>query len=129
MAHDLQNAIALLALTPAVLNALLRDLPETWTLGNEGEKSRNAVDIVRHLIHCEHINWMPRVKRLLQFGETRGFASLERQGHVQAVQGKSLAQLLDEFVDVRSEIWMNCRLWICSHRTCSGVVNISFLAV
>src|SRR5271157_1161525 len=36
MEHDLQHTIALLTRTPATLNALLRDLPEGWTLRNEG---------------------------------------------------------------------------------------------
>ena len=31
---NLNHTIALLARTPATLNALLRDLPETWTLTN-----------------------------------------------------------------------------------------------
>ena len=37
MQHDLQNTLSLLTRAPAVLNALLRDLPEAWTLRNEGE--------------------------------------------------------------------------------------------
>src|SRR5436309_3123298 len=71
--HNLQDTISLLARTPAALNALLRDLPEIWTLHNEGENTWSAFDIVGHLIHCEHTDWMPRVKTLLQFGETRTF--------------------------------------------------------
>ena len=31
MEHNLQHTISLLTRTPAALNALLRDLPETWT--------------------------------------------------------------------------------------------------
>ena len=37
MEQNLQNTVLLLSRTPAALNALLRDLPETWTLRNEGE--------------------------------------------------------------------------------------------
>jgi hypothetical protein len=36
MEQNLQNSMALLARTPATLDALLRDLPEAWTSGNEG---------------------------------------------------------------------------------------------
>ena len=32
MEHNLQHTSALLTRTPAALNALLRDLPEAWTL-------------------------------------------------------------------------------------------------
>jgi hypothetical protein len=101
--HNLQHTISLLTRTPAALNALLRDLPETWTLQNEGENTWSAFEIVGHLIHCEHTDWMPRVKLLLEFGETKAFEPFDRRGHEQAVQGKSLGQLLDEFAHLRSE--------------------------
>src|SRR5438128_12591114 len=103
MEHNLQDTISLLTRTTATLNALLRDLPETWTSRNEGENTWCAFDIVGHLIHCERTDWMPRVKLLLQFGETRAFAPFDREGHAQAVQGKSLSQLLDEFAHLRSQ--------------------------
>lgn len=41
--HNLQDTISLLARTPAVLNSLLRDLPETWTLRNEGRQLMDSV--------------------------------------------------------------------------------------
>jgi len=103
MEHNLQHTISLLTRTPAALNALLRDLPETWTFRNEGENTWCAFDIVGHLIHCERTDWMPRVKLLLQFGETRAFVPFDREGHAQAVQGKSLSQRLDEFAHLRSQ--------------------------
>jgi hypothetical protein len=81
----------------------MRDLPEIWTLRNEGEKSWSAFDVVGHLIHADRTDWMPRAKTILQFGETRPFESFDRLGHVRGSQGKSLAQLLDEFARVRSE--------------------------
>src|SRR5438132_11068713 len=102
MEHNLQDTISLLTRTPATLNALLRDLPETWTSRNEGENTWSAFDIVGHLIHCERTDWMPRVTLLLQFGETREFEPFDRGGHALAVLGKSLGQLLDEFAHLRS---------------------------
>jgi hypothetical protein len=81
----------------------MRDLPEIWTLRNEGEKSWSAFDVVGHLIHADRTDWMPRAKTILQFGETRPFESFDRLGHVRGSQGKSLPQLLDEFARVRSE--------------------------
>ena len=102
-AHNLQQTISLLACTPAALNALLRDLPETWTSCNEGENTWSAFDVVGHLSHAERADWMPRVRMILQFGETKTFESFDRSGHVREVQGKSLAQLLDEFARLRSE--------------------------
>jgi hypothetical protein len=103
MEHKLQHTISILTRTPATLNALLRDLPETWTLRNEGENTMSAFDVVGHLIHGERTNWMPRARILLQFGETQAFGPFDRWGHVRESEGKSLAQLLDEFARVRSE--------------------------
>jgi len=103
MEHDLHHTLALLTRTPAALNALLRDLPEAWTLQNEGENSWSAFDIVGHLIHCERTDWMPRARMVLKFGETQAFEPFDREGHVPETQGKTLVQLLDEFARVRSE--------------------------
>ena len=103
MQHNLQDTISLLSRTPAALDALLRDLPETWTLRNEGGTTWSASEVVAHLIYGERTDWIPRAKILLQFGETKAFEPFERAGHVQESQRKSLPQLLDEFARLRAE--------------------------
>jgi hypothetical protein len=69
-------------------------LPEEWTLRNEGEKTWTVFDVVGHLIYCEKVNWMPRVR---QFGHDGAFRRFDREGHLREIQGKSLADHLDEF--------------------------------
>jgi DinB superfamily len=101
MAHNLDHTISLLTRTPAALDALLRDLPETWILRNEGQKSWTAFDVVGHLIHADRTDWLPRAKTILQFADAQPFASFDRLGHVRESQGKSMDQLLDEFARVR----------------------------
>jgi hypothetical protein len=108
MEHNLENTLSLLTRTPAALNALLRDLPENWTLRNEGEKNGgektwSVFDVVGHLIYADRTDWMPRARTILQFGDTQPFAPFDRLGQVRESQGKSLAHLLDEFTHVRSE--------------------------
>jgi DinB superfamily len=103
MEHNLQHTISLLSRTPAALNALLRDLPETWTFRNEGENTWSAFDVVGHLIHGERTDWMPRARIVLKFGETQAFESFDRWGQERESKGKSLGQLLDEFSHLRSE--------------------------
>jgi len=103
MEHDLRQTISFLARTPASLNVLLRDLPETWTLRNEGENTWSAFEIIGHLIHGERTDWMPRVRMVLRFGETQPFEAFDRWGHVQESRGKSLGHLLDELARLRSE--------------------------
>ena len=103
MEHNLEDTISLLSRTPAALDALLRDLPETWTLRNEGEDSWSVRDVIGHLIHGERADWMGRARTVLQFGETRTFEPFDRLGLEREIQGKSLPQLLDEFARLRSE--------------------------
>ena len=103
MPHNLENTMSLLSRTPAALNALLRDLPETWTLRGEGDKTWTAFDVVGHLIHAERADWIPRARIILQHGDSQPFAPFDRLGHEREIRGKSLGELLDEFARVRSE--------------------------
>ena len=103
MQQQLPDSIALLARTPAALNALLRDLPETWTFRNEGENTWSVFDVVGHLNHGERTDWMPRARTILQFGEAKPFEPFDREAQGRESQGKSLGQLLDEFATLRSE--------------------------
>jgi len=61
-------------------DALLRDLPETWTLRNEGEDTWSAFDVIGHLIHGERTDWMPKTRVVIQFGKTKTFERFDRLG-------------------------------------------------
>lgn len=102
MEHDLQETMSLLARTPAALDALLRNLPAKWTLRNEGEDTWSVIEVLDHLIHAERMDWMPRARMVLQFGESQTFEPFDRLGHKRESQGKSLGQLLDRFGHLRS---------------------------
>ena len=101
--HNLGQTVSLLVRTPAALDALLRDLPDAWTLRNEGGDTWSAFETLGHLIHGERTDWIPRARMILHYGETRTFEPFDRRGHVRESQGKSLGQLLDEFARLRSE--------------------------
>jgi hypothetical protein len=103
MEQNLQNTIGLLERTPAALDALLRDLPDAWTQHSEGENTWSVFGVVGHLVYLERTDWMTRTKRILEFGETRPFERVDREGHVREREGKSLNQLLDEFAHLRAE--------------------------
>jgi len=103
MEHNLEYTIALLARTPAALDALLRDMPDAWTRCNEGERTWSAFDVVGHLVHGELADWMPRARMNLDSGETRAFEPFDRWGQERASAGKSLGQLLDEFAQLRAQ--------------------------
>jgi hypothetical protein len=109
MEHDLEQTIALLSRTPAALDGLLRGLPESWTHRTEGDGTWTVFDVVGHLIYADRENWMPRARKILQFGEGQPFEAFDRLGHVKESQGKSLSQLVDEFATVRAGCLNNLR--------------------
>jgi hypothetical protein len=100
---NLNESVALLARTPATLNALLRGLPDIWAHNNEGKDTWSAFDIVGHLIVADRTDWMPRVRTILENGEARTFDPFDRFAQMREREGKSLEQLLDDFARLRSE--------------------------
>src|SRR5438067_4754555 len=102
-AFHLPDAIALLRRTPAALDVLLRGLPDLWTRSTEGPETWSPYDIVGHLIHGEHTDWIPRARHILNDGESRPFDKFDRLAQFNDSRGKSLDQLLDEFAKARSE--------------------------
>jgi hypothetical protein len=100
---NLDETVAILARTPATLDALLRGLPESWVRSNEGKDTWSAFDIVGHLIVGERTDWMTRVRVILESGEARPFDPFDRFAQSRESQSKSLEQLLDEFVRLRRE--------------------------
>ena len=106
--HDIT---ALLARTPAALDTLLRDLPDAWTRGNEGGESWSAFDVVGHLIVGERTDWIPRARIILEHGESRPFDKFDRFAQFRENEGKSLAELLDEFARLRAQGLETLRGW------------------
>jgi uncharacterized damage-inducible protein DinB len=96
------DAIPILRGTPIVLRAWLEDLPDSWTMANEGPETWSPFDIVGHLIHGERTDWMDRVDILLAHGESRAFTPFDRFAQFEASRGKSLDQLLDTFAELRA---------------------------
>lgn len=99
MQFNLDNSIEILRRTPATLDALLRDLSDTWILPNEGPESWSPYDVVDHLIHSEEENWIPRARMILQEGESRPFEPFDRLP--EQPERKSLPELLDRFAQLR----------------------------
>ena len=99
----LEEATAVLARTPGALDALLRGLPEGWLSAHEGGESWSPYDVMGHLIHGERTDWIPRVRRLLEHGESLAFEKFDRFAQFEESKGKTLASLLDEFAAVRAQ--------------------------
>jgi DinB superfamily len=100
MEQDLTATLALLAATPATLDALLRHLPEALTHNNEGPGTWTVTEVLAHLIHGERTDWLPRVQILLQAGESETFPTFQREAHLG--DSRSLPELLNEFAERRA---------------------------
>ena len=99
----LPAAIAVLERTPHTLRAMLAGLPPAWTDATEGPETWSPYVIVGHLIHGERNDWIPRAQLILAQGPHRRFTPLDRFAQFRESQGKSLAELLDEFARLRAE--------------------------
>jgi hypothetical protein len=99
---NLDDAITILERTPPTMGALLAGLPETWVRATEGDGTWSPYDVIGHLIHGERTDWIPRARHILA-GETRAFEPFDRMAQFRESQGKSLAELLTTFADLRRE--------------------------
>jgi hypothetical protein len=99
----MEEAVAILARTPATLDTLLRGLPDGWIAAHEGGETWSPFDVMGHLIHGERTDWVPRAKMILEHGEGRAFDRFDRFAQFAASEGRTLASLLDEFATLRQE--------------------------
>lgn len=116
MSFQLAEGIAVLERTPATFRALLSGLPDAWTATNEGPDTFSPFDNVGHLIHGERTDWIPRARIILAQGANRRFEPYDRFAQVRESQGKSLADLLEEFARLRMENLATLREWQLSAR-------------
>jgi hypothetical protein len=108
---QLSDGIAVLERTPSTFRALLSGLPENWIVSNEGPETFSPFDNVGHLIHGERTDWIARARIILEQGANRRFDPYDRFAQKRESQGKSLAQLLDEFAALREANVATLRGW------------------
>lgn len=99
---ELTHALDVLERTPATFRSLLDGLPEAWTEPNEGPGTFSAFDSVGHLIHGERTDWIPRARIILAQGPDRRFEPYDRFAQYRESEGKSMADLLDDFARLRA---------------------------
>ena len=116
MTFQLSHGIALLERTPATFRSLLSGLPDAWIAANEGPNTFSPFDNVGHLIHGERTDWIPRARIILAQGANRRFEPYDRFAQIRESEGKSLAELLDEFAQLRAENLVTLRGWNLSDR-------------
>ena len=97
------EGVAILTRTPAVLDALLRGLPDGWIWAHEGGETWSPFDVLGHLVHGERTDWMGRVRRILETGDAVAFDRFDRGAQFEESRGRTLAHLLDEFAEARRQ--------------------------
>jgi hypothetical protein len=99
----LDEAVGMLARTPAVIDTMLRGLPDHWTTAHEDGETWSPFDVVGHLIHGEEADWLARARIIIEFGESRPFPPFDRRAQFEESKGKTLGELLDRFATLRAQ--------------------------
>jgi hypothetical protein len=103
MQFEMNHAIEILSGTPGVLSALLRDKSVAWLNSKKTPESFSPIDVIGHLILADKTDWMPRVQMILNRGDTRPFEPFDRFAFQPLIEGKTIADLLDDFAEVRQD--------------------------
>ena len=138
MQFEVTQAIEVLSATPATLRSLLQGLSDEWSMSISefgfrnsdlqsmarvrGEQIPNpnseipnrgwaAFDVIGHLIHGEETDWIPRARIILAQEENRTFVPFDRFAQFEKSKGKSLAELLEEFAQLREDNLDRLRTW------------------
>ncbi len=99
---DPGEAVTILARTPRVLDAWLRDLDDGWLDTTDGTDTWSPRQVVAHLIHGEHDDWIPRLRRILNHGTARPFDPFNRGASI-AGADRPIDELLDDFATSRAQ--------------------------
>lgn len=103
MSFNLNSAIEILEQTPFSLKTLLSNLSDEWIYCNEGPETWSAFDIMGHLIHGEKTDWIQRLDIILGDTNNKTFESFDRFAQFKNSKGKTLADLIQEFSELRNK--------------------------
>jgi hypothetical protein len=101
MEFSINKSIEILERTPHVLIRLTNNLSVDWIMNNEGDETWSVFDVIGHLIHGEKTDWMTRVKIILSEAADKEFEPFDRFAQFEESKGKSMEQLLNEFLAAR----------------------------
>jgi len=102
MEFSLDGTGIILSRTPRILRALLDGLPDRLLRANYGPATWSPHEVLGHLIHGEKTDWIPRVRLILEAGDTVAFAPFDRNGHTTLCGEKTTIELLDLFESLRN---------------------------
>ncbi len=99
----IEEGVEILRDTPRVLDALLRGKSDSWLHCRKTPDAFSAIDVLGHLILSEQNNWLPRVRMILEFQDSKSFVPFDRFAFQSIIGGKSVAGLLEEFASLREK--------------------------
>jgi DinB superfamily len=99
---ELARVVAVLDHTPSALEGLLSGLPDELTAANEGGETYSPRDVLGHLVFGEETDWVPRIRIILEDGESRPFTPFDREGF-RAYGGEPVKSLLARFRALREK--------------------------
>lgn len=102
MTSDLRSVTTILGRSPAVLDALVGQLPRDWLRIQEGEGTWSPMEIACHLADLERDAWIPRVRVILEHGRDRTLPPVDRERFRERFDGATLAYALNEFRTTRA---------------------------
>lgn len=102
MDFSLELGEEVLRRTPGVLRAMLSDLSDDWTAGDEGPDTWSPYQVVGHLTYIEECDWIDRTRLILEHGTERVFEPVDREAGFTRFRGWKLSDLLDRFDSVRT---------------------------
>ncbi|MGB4848565.1 MAG: DinB family protein [Saprospiraceae bacterium] len=100
---EVNDVIAIISKTPAVVRELLSGLNEEWLHATEGPDTWSPHDIVAHYIFGEQTDWIPRMHIILSDAADKAFTPFDRNGHFAVGKGRSIESLLNQFEQLRKE--------------------------
>jgi uncharacterized damage-inducible protein DinB len=103
MSFTFEKTIEILERTPVVLDAMLRGVSAEWTEETEGGETWSVFDVLGHLVHGEKTDWIPRMEIILSGRADKTFEPFDRFAQFNESEGKTLAELLDEFKALRQK--------------------------
>jgi hypothetical protein len=101
MEFSLQSGKEILRRTPRELDAMLRDLPDSWTMQNEGPGTWSPYQVVGHMLHCEDDDWLDRAQVILRGDPEKLFDPIDREAGFDRFRDWTLSDLLDRFTQIR----------------------------
>jgi hypothetical protein len=91
------DSLAFLESTPADLRSGLVPRPTRWVMARPAPESWSAFEVVCHLAYTEEVDWLPRVRIILEQGEGRPFDPVDHGLASGPFEGRSIGEVLDTF--------------------------------